>query len=93
MPKPAQKSTSRRRIKVNIPSGKAVIHYVRRKPNQARCGVCRKQLHGVASGFSAKVRALSKSERRPERPYGGNLCSTCMREAMKRKNLERWENV
>jgi len=41
--------------------------------------MCGKVLHGVASARPYKMAKLSKTEKRPERPYAGMLCSSCMR--------------
>lgn len=77
----AKKFRSRtfRRTHVRVPSGKSVLRFERRKPGKAQCGMCGDILKGVAVDLPYKVRKLAKTERRPERPYGGNLCSRCMR--------------
>jgi ribosomal protein L34E len=36
----------------------------------------------------ATLSKLSKSQRRPERPFGGNLCSSCSRRELKRRLFE-----
>lgn len=79
MAAPKIRSRSFRRISVRTPGGKQVIHYERRKPSAAKCGKCGGVLKGVARGIAADVKRVPKSERRPERPYGGSLCSRCMR--------------
>ena len=85
MPAPRYRSRSYRRIYVRTPGGKTVIHYERKKPKAARCAICHKQLLGVPRGRPVEIRKLAKTERVPSRPYGGNLCSNCMRELMKQK--------
>jgi large subunit ribosomal protein L34e len=55
----------------------------RKLPDAARCAVCGKQLHGVPRKFPAKMKKIAKTAKRPERPYGGYLCSGCMRELFK----------
>jgi len=92
MPTPAQRSRSFRKKKVNTPSGKAMIHYLKKKPGPARCAVCKLPLHGVPSDLPARIRKLSKTKKRPSRPYGGNLCPACTRQAIKSKNMARWKN-
>lgn len=93
MPRPAQRSRSFIKKRMNTPGGRAVIHYVKKKPSPARCGSCRKPLHGVPSDLPAGIKKLTKTGRRPDRPYGGNLCPPCTRDVVKRKNIERWENA
>ncbi len=92
MPRPAQRSRSFSKNPVNTPGGKAKIHYVKKKPGIARCAVCKRPLHGVPSGLPAQIKKLKKTEKRPDRPYGGNMCSACSRETIKSKNIARWEN-
>jgi large subunit ribosomal protein L34e len=93
MPRPAQRSRSFKKKRVNTPGGTATVHYVKKGPGGAVCGACGKPLHGVARGLPAKVRKLPKSRRRPERPYGGSLCSSCTRSAVKSRNMRMWENA
>lgn len=80
-----QKSRSLRRIQRRIPSGKVVTHYMVRKPSKAQCAACGAVLHGVPRASSSEMHAIPKSQRRPERPYGGKLCSACSREAIVNK--------
>lgn len=74
-----------RRVKVKTPGGRLKTHYRKRKPKIAHCAYCKKELKGVPKNLPCKIRKLSKTERRPERPYGGNLCSGCMRKEIKQR--------
>lgn len=67
------------RKRVRTPSGKNVLRHTLRKPKQAHCASCRKQLHGTPRERPAKLQRLTRSERVPSRPYAGQLCSSCMR--------------
>lgn len=78
------KSKSLRKVYVKTPK-KVVIHYRRRKPKIAKCGKCGKQLKGVPRELPYKMRGMAKTKKRPERPYGGVLCSKCMRALLKEK--------
>ena len=78
------KSRTFRRVKRKVPGNRVVIHYVKRKNQPARCAICGAPLKGVPRDN----KKLSKSEKRPERPYGGMLCSKCMRELMIKKSFE-----
>ncbi len=82
MVQPKFRSRSLRRVYVRTTKGKSVIHYERRKPGKPQCSDCGDYLKGVASGITFKVKKLSKTQRRPERPYGGVLCGSCMRKVM-----------
>ncbi len=83
MPRPTYRSRSWRRVQVRTPGGKTVTHYERRKPKAARCAICGKPLNGVPRGRPVEIRKLSKTERRPERPYGGYICPSCLRKLYK----------
>jgi large subunit ribosomal protein L34e len=82
MPTGHQRSRTKRRKTVNTPGGKSVIHYLSRNHKKAACEKCGKPLHGVARK-STLISKLKKTQRRPSRPYGGVLCSSCSREAIK----------
>lgn len=81
--KPGHRSRTFRRVHVKTPGGDNVIHHKKRKPGQAVCGSCGAVLKGVASDRPYKMQNMPKSKKRPERPYGGVLCSKCMREKIK----------
>ena len=82
MPRPALRSRSLRRVKVRTPGGRVVIHYERRKPKPARCGLCGAILGGVPRERPSRMRKLAHTERRPERPYGGVICPRCLRRGL-----------
>ena len=79
MPEPYKRSRSLRRLKKKVPGGRTVTHYKKKKPKAARCGNCNAVLKGVLRERPFKMQTLPKTKKRPERPYGGNLCSRCMR--------------
>jgi len=85
MPKPAHRSRTLRRVKVTTPAGENKIHYKKRKPQKAKCGKCGTILKAVPRERPHIMRNLPKSSKRPERPYGGVLCSKCAREEFKRQ--------
>lgn len=79
------RSKSKRKVFVKTPGGKTVKHYRERKPDKQICGGCGSPLHGIPRLLQVKLKNLAKTKKRPERPYGGVLCSRCMR----KKILER----
>jgi large subunit ribosomal protein L34e len=85
MPTGQFRSRTLRRVFVKAPGGNVKIQYKERKPKRSPCGVCGTQLAGVPRERVPKMMAMPKSSKRPERPYGGVLCSSCMRTAMQRK--------
>lgn len=83
MPSGKHKSRTLRRIFVKTPGGSTRLHYRKRKPKSARCASCGSVLKGVPRERPYKMQNLPKTKKRPERPYGGNLCSGCTRSLMK----------
>ena len=73
------KSRTYRRLRVKTPGARNVLHYGRRKPSPAECAECGAVLKAVPRGLPYQMRTLPKTKKRPERPYGGYLCSGCMR--------------
>ncbi|MBT4651337.1 50S ribosomal protein L34e [Candidatus Woesearchaeota archaeon] len=82
MPRGMYKSGRLRKIFVKTPGGESTIHYRQRKPSKAICADCKKQLAGVPRELPGKLTKIPKTARRPDRPYGGVLCSTCMRKKL-----------
>jgi large subunit ribosomal protein L34e len=80
MPRPALRSRSLAKVYKRTPSGKVVIRYRRRKNNSAKCAICKRELNGVKTN---NLNKLSKSEKRPERPFGGFLCHKCLESLIK----------
>lgn len=76
------RSRTFRRVFVRTPGGETKLTYKKRKNAKPHCALCKAVLPGVARGTKTQVRALPKSARRPERPYGGQLCSACMRKTI-----------
>lgn len=82
MPAGRYKSRSLRRVYVKATSS-TKVHYRKRKPNMKKCASCGKILHGIPNLIQSKFKNLPKTKKRPQRPYGGVLCSSCMRKKFK----------
>ncbi len=80
-----RKSRTFRRVYIKTPGGKTKISYRKREPSKARCAICGSILHGVARGRKNKIKKLSKTQKRPERPYAGVFCSRCVKEKIIQK--------
>ena len=80
-----RKSRTFRRIYTKTPGGKTRVMYKKRKPAKAKCAVCKAILAGVPRDRPYKIKKLSKTQKRPERPYGGVLCSRCLKKLMVEK--------
>ena len=83
MPALRYRSRTYKRTFRRTPGGKTVLHYKKKKPKTHHCAECGKLLHGVPRGRPYQIRKLSKSKKRPNRPYGGNLCTECTRRLFK----------
>lgn len=70
---------SGKRKLVKTPGGKYYFKSSPDKPKHHHCATCGRPLPGVNRGTQVEIRRLSKTERRPSRPYGGQLCSPCLR--------------
>lgn len=83
MPRPSRRSRTLKRVKRVTPGHKTVTHYTKRKPKPAHCASCGCVLKGVARERPYKMQNMPKTKKRPERPYGGVLCSACSRKKVK----------
>lgn len=83
MPEPRHRSRTYRRIRTKLPGGENVLHYKKRTPRVAKCANCGVELKGIPRVRDYKMQTLSKSKKRVERPFGGNLCSKCSRSLIK----------
>jgi large subunit ribosomal protein L34e len=72
------RNRSWRRISVRTPSGRLVVHYEKRRPGAAKCSVCGRPLNGVPPLRPSEMSKLAKTEKRPERMYGGAVCPSCL---------------
>ncbi len=75
------KSRTFTRVKVKTAKG-VTTHYKKPKPAKAKCADCGKVLAGVPQARPVKMMNMPKTAKRPERPYGGKLCSACMRKTI-----------
>lgn len=74
-----------KQVKKRITSGKIVIRYKREKISAIACPNCGTTLHGVPRLYSSKIGKLSKSEKKPNRSFGGHFCSSCTREIFRER--------
>jgi len=73
--KPRYQSHALRKVQRRTPGGRTVTHYEPKLHSKHICAICKQVLHGKPRGRPVEIRKLAKSERRPERPFGGMLCS------------------
>ena len=79
------RSRTFRRVPVKVPGNTIKMHYRKRKPSKATCAIYGTELPGIVHATTAGLRNTSKSQRRPNRPFGGVLSSKAPREKMKTK--------
>lgn len=56
-----------------------------RKPSHATCALCAGKLNAVPRRRPSDLAKLSKTEKRPERAFGGVLCANCLSKIVKQK--------
>ena len=82
MPAPRLRSRSLRKVFRKVSGGRVSLHYKKKKPKAAKCGNCGALLKGIPREFPFRMRSMAKTKKRPERPFGGVLCSRCMRQSI-----------
>jgi len=80
MPSPKHKSGTLRKVIRRTPGGKLSVQHKKRKPQAAKCSECAATLKGVPRALPSKMTNMPKTRKRPDRPYGGSLCSRCTRQ-------------
>ena len=83
MPRGMFKSRTFRRVFKKLPGGETELRYEQRNPKVAHCGRCGAKLNGIPRAKAQDLARMPKTYKRPERPYGGVLCSACLRDMLK----------
>lgn len=83
MPRPALRTRSRKRVSKALPGGRTSVHFKREVPAKTSCGFCGNPLAGIPKMLPSEIRKLNRSKRRISRIYGGQLCSNCLKIALK----------
>jgi len=74
-----------KKVKTRTPPGKIKFHYRRERVQIAKCANCKSQMRGIRRLIPSEFKKLAKSDRRPERPYGGYFCSSCSKEIFRER--------
>ncbi|MBW2995123.1 50S ribosomal protein L34e [Candidatus Woesearchaeota archaeon] len=74
-----KKSRTLRRVKKKTPGGVSKLKHVIRKPKQGHCSNCGTILHGTPRATARQMSRMSNTKKKPKRPFGGKLCTRCMR--------------
>lgn len=64
---------SKKKVSYRTPGGSIRVRNKRKKKGALKCGICGVKLKGTSSD----PKTVTKTERRPERIFGGNLCHKC----------------
>jgi len=83
MPQPHLRTRSKKRLNVTLPGGRKWVHHKKEKASTPLCHMCGRPLAGLPSLSTVQMRKLNRSKRRVWRPYGGNLCHNCLKNAVK----------
>ncbi len=82
-----ERSNSRRKIFVKVPGNNVKMHYAARRPKVHKCSVCGKPLKGTPNYVPSKLKKLSKTQKRPSRKFGGQICHNCLRKMLIKEAL------
>ncbi|MBI5225066.1 50S ribosomal protein L34e [Candidatus Micrarchaeota archaeon] len=82
---PRLRSNSVKKRSVKTPGGRVVNIYKPKKVGKAICGLCGNKLNAVPNRSSSGMRKLAKTQKRPERMFGGVLCGNDLRMLIKEK--------
>jgi len=83
MPRPSQRTRSKKRVYKTLPGGRKTIHYKQEGNSLPHCHLCGKPLAGMPHSSTTEVRKLNRSKRRIWRIYGGQICPNCLKNALK----------
>jgi large subunit ribosomal protein L34e len=50
-----------------------------------KCARCGREVYGTKRFLQGKMKKVSKTEKRPQRIFGGYYCANCMREILREK--------
>ncbi len=77
-------SSSMKRRAVKVPSGNLSFHFSKAKPKSRSCASCGAQLKGIPRLTPIRFSNTAKSTHSVSRKFGGELCSNCSRELIKK---------
>merc|ERR1711872_21276 len=78
---------NRRRVISKTPGGKLVYIHPKKLGSVTKCGNCKDKLRGIKAARPRELSRFSLRLKKTTRPYGGSLCSKCVRERVVRAFL------
>ncbi|MGQ9788874.1 MAG: 50S ribosomal protein L34e [Candidatus Hadarchaeaceae archaeon] len=85
MPARRYRSSTYKERRVRVAGGRVAKHYREKKNAAAICANCGRPLCGVPRVGGVGMRAIPRSYRFPNRPFGGYLCVRCSRRSLLEK--------
>ena len=85
MPRPSERSRSKRRVQKKMPGGRTRQSYAARRPKVHKCSECSLELKGMPRLMPNKAKNSPRSKKTVNRPYGGFLCARCAREKIRKE--------
>ncbi|GCC11379.1 50S ribosomal protein L34e [archaeon] len=85
MVEPRYRTSSVKPRAKRTPGGKVVVHYEKKRVKAPKCARCGRRLEGMKILRPKVLKRVNKSKKKVNRPYGGYLCSSCMRQEIKAK--------
>ena len=68
---------------IRTPGSRNVMHRVTRKTSAPVCSACGSLLHGLRKMGAAKFAGSAASQKKVSRKFGGAMCVSCSREALR----------
>ncbi len=85
MPEPRLRSRSAKKRVRRSQSGVTIALPKPKKPSPAHCALCGRNLAGVPRTGVYETAKYSKTEKRPQRVFGGVLCANCTETIIREK--------
>ena len=74
---------SMKKVRKKTITGRNVFVYRKGRVSAAVCNNCGRELHGIPKLNKPLLAKLSKTEKRPNRKFGGYYCAACTKELMR----------
>ena len=71
---------SMKKVRKRTVTGRNVFVYRKARTAKAICNNCGRELHGIPRASVPQIAKLSKSDKRPNRKFGGYYCGNCTKE-------------
>jgi len=83
MPTRSLRGKAKKHVQVRLPGNRSAPHYKKDKVKGTHCIRCGQSLAGIPRLTPSKLGKLYPTQRKIQRPYGGQLCHKCLRELIK----------